>query len=188
MAGMLSVVMVAIVLLVQPVWGADSPTLQERAAAIDRVSKETDGDRIVVGHISRALGVSVERLRIQHTQSGLGWGDLLIAHRIAKAASSPVDDIVAESRNGKDWETIARDRKVDLPKLVADVQRSQDAVEQRVDDKGRAPQAEAGNRPDAPPPGPSAIPPSPGATRGGSGVPQFGTGGSQLPPSSGRRY
>jgi hypothetical protein len=186
MTGML--VGVLLVLLAGPTWGADAPTLEDRAAAFDRASKEPDGDRIVVGHISRALGVSVEKLRAQHTQSGLGWGDLLIAHRIAKAASSSVDDIVAESRNGKSWDAIARDRNVDVQRLVADVQRSQDAVEQRADDKGKPPPAEIGNRPEGPRPGPSASPPSPGATRGAPGAIQGGPGSSPFSPGTGRRY
>jgi hypothetical protein len=188
MAGtVIGVIGVLLVLLTPLASGADAPSFEERAAVFDRVSKEPDGDRIVVGHISRALGVSVEKLRLQHTQTGLGWGDLLIAHRIAKAASSSVDEIVAESRNGKTWDAIARDRNVDVQKLMAEVQRSQDAIEQRVDDKGKAPPTELGNRPDSPRPGPSASPPSPGATRGGPSGSQS-PGSSPFSPSSGRRY
>jgi len=164
---------VLLVLLAQAAWGADAPSLEERAAAFDRVSKEPDGDRIVVGHVSRALGVSVEKLRAQHTQSGLGWGDLLIAHRIAKAASSPVDEILAESRSGKPWDAIARDRNVDVQKLSAD-------------DKGKPPPADVGNRPDGPRAGPSASPPSPGATRSIPGALQS-PGSSPFSPGTGRR-
>ena len=73
-------------------WGAAPPTLEELAAAIERVRTGPDGERVVVGHISRKLAVSVEALRAQHAQTGLGWGELLIAnpgsatHRNAAAA------------------------------------------------------------------------------------------------------
>jgi hypothetical protein len=187
MAGML--IMILIVLLTQPASGADAPSLEERAAVIDRVSKEPDGDRVVVGHISRVLRVPVEKLRAQRAESGLGWGDLLIAHRIAKTSASPVDAIVAESRSGKTWEVIARGRNVDVQTLIADIQRSQETVEHRADDKGKAPPVEVGNRPDGPRPGPSATtPPSPGATRGGPGATQVVPGSSQFAPGTGRRY
>jgi len=61
-------------------WGAAPPTLEELAAAIERVRTGPDGERVVVGHISRKLAVSVEALRAQHAQTGLGWGELLIAN------------------------------------------------------------------------------------------------------------
>ncbi|HWO91051.1 MAG TPA: hypothetical protein VNP53_03700, partial [Methylomirabilota bacterium] len=57
-------------------WGADPPTLEELATAIEGVRTGPDGERIVVGHISRKLAVSVEALRAQRAQTRLGWGEL----------------------------------------------------------------------------------------------------------------
>ncbi len=49
-------------------WGADPPTLEELAAAIEGVRTGPDGERVVVGHISRKVAVSVEALRAQRPE------------------------------------------------------------------------------------------------------------------------
>src|SRR3989449_11711976 len=84
-------------------WGADPPTLEELATAIEGVRTGPDGERIVVGHISRKLAVSVEALRAQRAQTRLGWGELLIANLLSKATKLSVDEVVAEFRSGKGW-------------------------------------------------------------------------------------
>ena len=58
-----SLIALTVVLGVGLTWGADPPTLEELAAAIERVRTGPDGERVVVGHISRKLAVSVEVLR-----------------------------------------------------------------------------------------------------------------------------
>src|SRR5881296_1390474 len=86
------------------IWGAARPTLEELAAAIERVRTGPDGERVVVGHISRKLAVSVEALRAQHARTGLGWGELLIANLLlSKTTKLTVDHVVAEFRGGKGW-------------------------------------------------------------------------------------
>ena len=94
-------IVLAVALGTGPAWSADPPSLEERAAAIERVSKEPDGDRVVVGHISRKLGIPVETLRTQRTQTGFGWGELLIANRLSSAKGLTFDQVVAEFRSGK---------------------------------------------------------------------------------------
>ncbi len=141
-----------------PAGGADPPTLEERAAAIERASTAPDGTRVVVGHISRELRIPVETLRTQRTQTGLGWGEILIANRLAKGTGLTFDQIVAEFRSGKGWGDIARDHTLDLDRLMSAVQRSQEVVEQRAED--RAPHTDAGSRP---------APPSPAAGRPDAG-------------------
>src|SRR5690349_717536 len=59
------------------------PTLAQCAAAIDTAAAEPDGERVVLGHLSRKLRVSAETLRSQRMQTGLGWGELLIANRLS---------------------------------------------------------------------------------------------------------
>jgi putative ubiquitin-RnfH superfamily antitoxin RatB of RatAB toxin-antitoxin module len=41
------------------------------AAAIERAAAQPDGDRVVVGHISRTLGIPVEVLRRQRAQAAI---------------------------------------------------------------------------------------------------------------------
>jgi hypothetical protein len=121
-----------------PAWSTD-PTLAERAAAIERASTAPDGFRVVVGHVSRELSIPVDVLRGQRLQTGLDWGALLIANRLAKDARIPFEQVVAESRGGKAWEDIARAHNVDLTKLVGAVANTQSVVERRAEDKAPPP-------------------------------------------------
>jgi hypothetical protein len=134
--------------------GATQPTLEERVAAIEEVAAEPEGTRVVLGHISRRLGVPVETLRAQIAQTGLGLGDLLVADRLAAETGLPLDQIVREFRGGRTWTQIAEDHAVDLPGLISYVAQSQEAVEQRSED--RSPAAHGGETP-------------PGPSRGGGG-------------------
>ncbi len=114
--------------------GAAAPTLGERAAAIEQASKAPDGERVVVGHLSRALRLSAETLRTQRAQTGLSWGELLIVNRLAKESGLAFANIVAEFRSGRSWEQIAGAHAVNLDKLMREVQSSQEMVEQRAED------------------------------------------------------
>ena len=79
--------------------------------------------------------MSAETLRTERARIGLGWGDLLIAHRLSREAGPPLDEIVAEVSRGKSWQEIVGDR-MDLATLVAEVQRSKEIIEARGEDKG----------------------------------------------------
>jgi hypothetical protein len=114
-------------------WSADA--LSESAAAIERAAAVPDGARVVIGHISRKLAIPVETLRSQRVLTGFGWGDLLLAHRLAKLGGVTFDQVAAESRSGKTWDEIARAHNVDSAKLLADMQQSLDAVEKRAEDR-----------------------------------------------------
>ena len=83
---------------------------------------------MVLGHLSRELELSAETLRADRAKTGLGWGELLIAHRLSRSTRVPVDQIATEFRSGKTREAIARDHNVDLSALVQLVRHSQDVV------------------------------------------------------------
>jgi hypothetical protein len=141
-------IMPALTLTPRQVWSADPPSLEARAAAIDSASQAPDGVRVVVGHLSRKLGIPVDELRAQRAQTGLDWGELLIANELSRQTGLPIDQIVAEFRSPKGWEEIARDHRADLKKLTTEIQASQDAVEQRTEDK--APRTDTGTPASAP--------------------------------------
>jgi len=111
------------------------PTLADRAAAIERTAGEPDGERVVLGHLSRKLNMSAETLRSQRAQTGLGWGDVFIANRLALETQTPFEALVAELRGGQSWESVARAHGADLERLQADMRASVDAMEQRSEDK-----------------------------------------------------
>lgn len=122
-----------------PAWSADPATLADQAAAIERASTAPDGFRVVVGHLSRELGLPVEILRSQRMTTGLDWGSLFIANRLAKESGAPFDEIVQQYRAGKPWEQIGSERRVDVDKLRGTVQRSLTVVERRGEDKAPPP-------------------------------------------------
>jgi hypothetical protein len=111
------------------------PTLADRAAAIERTAGEPDGERVVLGHLSRKLNMPAETLRSQRAHTGLGWGDLFIANRLALETQTPFETLVAELRSGQSWERVARAHGADLERLQADMRASEDAMEQRSEDK-----------------------------------------------------
>ncbi len=155
-------------------WGAAPPTLEELAAAIERVRAGPDGERVVVGHISRKLAVSVEALRAQRAQTGLGWGELLIANLLlSKTTKLTIDHVMAEFRSGKGWADIAHHHNVGLDQLIEDVQQSQQAMEQRAEDRA--------------PPRIETLP-SPGTPSQGTTRPAPDALGEKSPGRPGRRY
>lgn len=126
----------AVVLAIGFAWAADPPTLENLAAAIDKLQNGPEGERVVLGHISRKAGVSVETLRKQQAQTKLGWGDLFVANMIcSKTSKLTVDQVVAEFRSGIGWTDIARQHNVRVDQLVAEMQQSQEAMEQRTEDR-----------------------------------------------------
>ena len=116
-------------------WGADGPTLEAAAAGIESAAAKPDGDRVVVGHLSRKLGLSADVLRQQRTWSGLGWGDVLIANYLAAASRRTFDETVAEHRRGKTWNEIAEGHQVPASELLQYVRESEDAIEERSEDR-----------------------------------------------------
>ncbi len=117
-----------------PAPAAAHPTLAERAAAIERVAEGPDGLRVVLGHISRELDIPVETLRTRHATTGLSWGELLLAERLAGEAGIEFDAVVAEHAAGRSWEAIARAHRVDLAALDAQVARAQEIVAEHIED------------------------------------------------------
>jgi len=130
-----SLVAIAVFLAVGFAWGADARTLEELAAAIDRVRTGPDGERVVAGHISRKLAVSVDVLRTQRARTGLDWGDLLIANLLCSTKEPTVDHVAAEFKGGARWADIARHHNVNLDQLRNEVLQSQQAMEQRSEDR-----------------------------------------------------
>jgi hypothetical protein len=114
----------------------DEPALEASAAAIESAAQQPDGDRVVVGHLSRKLGLSAEVLRQERTRTSLGWGDILIAHYLSSTTGRTLDQTVAEHQTGKSWNEIAQSHQVPAAELFQYVKQSEDAVEQRSEDKG----------------------------------------------------
>src|SRR5205823_11121235 len=118
-----------------PAVAEPSPPLAERAAAIEAAAEEPDGERVVLGHLSRTLGMSAEALRAQRAQTGLGWGDLLIANRLSREPPAPFVTLVAGMRSSQHWESVARAHCTHPERLANDVRTAAATAEQDAEGK-----------------------------------------------------
>ena len=87
-------------------------------------------------NISRKVEVSVQTLRAQQAQTKLDWGELFVANLMCKATTKlTFDQVAAEFKSGVGWTDIASRHNVRLDQLIADVQQSLQAMEQRSEDR-----------------------------------------------------
>jgi hypothetical protein len=130
---------VALVILASaPGWSAEAGApLDDQAAAVNRTAHTPEGERVVADRLSRDLGLSATTLEAQRQQTKLGWGELLIANRLAQTTGMTFDQVVSEFRSGKGWGQIAGEHKVNLGKLVSEVRESRQAAENDARQAGR---------------------------------------------------
>jgi hypothetical protein len=79
--------------------------LQAAAAAVNREAREPGGKARVVGALSALIGISPESILDQHATTGLGFGEIAIAHAIADSTEGTrtFQQIVAVRRSGLGW-------------------------------------------------------------------------------------
>jgi hypothetical protein len=140
--------------------------LEDSAAGIDRAA-----DRAVAQRLARPLGMEASTLETQRAQTLLGWGDLVIANRLAQATGFSFTQIVKESQSGKSWEAIAEDHGADRSKLTTDAKRARAALE-APDKPLDAPRDSSADQ--SPRPGSTGRSGGPSHRRGGFGIPGFG--------------
>lgn len=133
-----SLAVVLVILTSAPGWSAESGApLDDQAAAVNRTARTPEGERVVADRLSRDLGIPAATLEAQRQQTKLGWGELLIANRLAQTPGMTFDKVVSEFRSGKGWGQIAGEQNVNLGKLVSEVRESRQAVEKDARQAGR---------------------------------------------------
>jgi hypothetical protein len=95
--------------------------LDALAIVVNQSSAAPKSEAATVERMAKTLGTGADALRAEQTSSGLGWGDLFLAHRVASRGGHPVDKVIAARRSGANWTEIAEEASVDPDKLVADV-------------------------------------------------------------------
>lgn len=125
--------------------GTEPATLEACAAAIDQAATQPDGERVVVGHISRKLAVPVDTLRAQRLQNEIAWGSLLIANHLAALTGLTVEEIATEYRARQSWSEVAEGHAVATSSLLLYLQQSLETIEQRSEDKN--PRGDSGQTP-----------------------------------------
>jgi hypothetical protein len=95
--------------------------LDELATMVNQSTATPRGEDSMVERMAKLVRTSADELRAEQTSSGLGWGDLFLAHRIAARGGHPVGKVIAARRTGASWTQIAEEARVDPDALVADV-------------------------------------------------------------------
>jgi len=113
-------VAVAVLLLLTTAASAQD-RLDELATVVNQSTATPKTEAAAVERMAKTLGTGADALRAEHTASGLGWGDLFLAHRVAKRGGHPVDKVIAARRTGANWTEIADEARVDADALVGDV-------------------------------------------------------------------
>ena len=134
-------VLIALGTGVAPVLAQDvSAKLDEHVGTINRMAQTPKGEEAVTAQLSTELGIPASTLEAQRAQTKLGWGELLIANRLAQKTGRSFDQVVSEFRSGTGWGKIANEHNVNLGQLVSDVRRSAQAVEAegRRGERGRS--------------------------------------------------
>jgi len=73
------------------------------------------------------FGISVDALKQEKAANNLSFGQLYIAHAIAKASNSNVNSIITDSRS-KLWPEIAKEKNVDMKQLSRDAEELEKAI------------------------------------------------------------
>ena len=104
-------------------------------AAVAQTSSPSQDQALT--RISNQTGVSVDTLRKQEAETGLGFGDLEKANLLAKASDHSFREVVSRFKGGEGWGEIAHDAGLNLGKLVSEAHRSDNAVHPGRDEEAR---------------------------------------------------
>ena len=96
-------------------------------AAVAQTSSPSQDQALT--RISNQTGVSVDTLRKQEAETGLGFGDLEKANLLAKASGHSFREVVSRFKGGEGWGEIAHDAGLSVGKLVSEAHRSDNAAQ-----------------------------------------------------------
>jgi hypothetical protein len=165
------VTIASFLMLSAPLAADDQADLQKAASSLDQAAQSTEGRQRVLAEISKETQVPVATLETQRTSTKFGFGELLIAHKLAAATGKTFDQIAALKAAGKGWGAIAGDNNVKLGEIVSAARRAEQATQHSGDGKsnnGRGPSADRDN---------GSRSPGGGGGRGGGGGGGSGRGG-----------
>ena len=165
------------VALAQSAWAANPDPFEHATKTVNETAARPPGSQQVAGRIASELNAacactrfSDESVAQQRAQTGWGWGEVLIANRLALAISRQSNTTfatalgqVTTARQTMGWGAIAKANDLNLGRLVSDVTKSANAVASTASGlgKGQGSTAKGG----------------PGPHGGGQGVAASGRGG-----------
>lgn len=102
--------------------------LERSVAALDARGKDPADHARVFASLSVDTGVPVPTLEKQKAASGLGFGGVFIANKLASATGKTFDQIAAEHQAGRGWGEIAKANDLKLGSLVSAAKKSDSAL------------------------------------------------------------
>jgi hypothetical protein len=86
---------------------------------VETLARSNNEQQMLAG-LSKHLGVSSDVLKQEMTSNNLNFGQLYLAHTIAKESKADFNTIVSDSKT-KLWTTIIEERKIDKKHMTSDV-------------------------------------------------------------------
>jgi hypothetical protein len=105
---------IAVLLSVAAAVLVHASSIEATMASINADAKKEGGPARVLQSISASTGVPVATLEKEKAKTNLNYGDLFVAHAIAKASGKSFNDIAGMKMKGQSWETIAAANNVSL--------------------------------------------------------------------------
>ena len=100
--------------------------IQRMVAQLNQQAATPEGEDAVVARLSAQLRTPPETLRAQHSEWGLGYGELSMAYGFARASRKPdvtPEKVVTMRRDGQSWETIAKNLGVKVDAVATRMKR-----------------------------------------------------------------
>jgi hypothetical protein len=86
----------------------------------------------VLGKLATHLGVSVDVLKEQKAEYKVNFGELYIAHRLAKFSGSDFKTVVGAFRSGTAWGVYAKEKKIDMAELSKDERQLENVLKKKT--------------------------------------------------------
>ena len=89
---------------------------QAQYSEIYRLDKAATGleEKVVLAKVGEKLAIPVDTLAQQKNQNNLSFGQLYMAHELAKATNKDFDTVMSQIKSGKTWSLLVRENNVRL--------------------------------------------------------------------------
>jgi hypothetical protein len=97
---------------------------QAQYSEIYRLDKAVNGldEKVVLAKLSEKLSIPADTLAQQKMQHSLSFGQLYIAHALAKAMNKDFDTMMSQIKSGKTWGQLVQENNVRLQPISRSVQ------------------------------------------------------------------
>jgi hypothetical protein len=89
---------------------------QAQYSEIYRLDKAVNGldEKVVLAKLSEKLSIPADTLAQQKSQHNLSFGQLYMAHALARAANKDFDTMMSQIKSGKTWSLLVKENNVRL--------------------------------------------------------------------------